>query len=408
MSRRIYPEGIIYQVEKSIGEGLSASVFRATREDRLGISKQTVVLKILKSETDVSSLRREFEILVKANSHNCVRALAWENLPEGPALVLEWIDGVDLLELGRSCQLTQASIQSILAQTQQGLLDLFSKGFFHGDLSPANILVDRDGCVKLIDLATIDSDNSNSAKGVFGTPEYLSPERWRGEGPGASGDFFALGLIAHDLNSSFFDHPIELAESRNRAERLAVNDAGWLARSVDQRTSISIELDGTEQAELKAAVANVFASRLRMQTVGICIPKRDRSLLRLIRSSLSQKPPLQVALQPLSIALSISCLFGGWGLAQSPISPKISNNQKRETQRDGELEVRSIKWMEIKIDGHEVGYTPVLMRNLTSGVHHVTWKSALGAGETRVDIPSGQRVLLRGDGLILKLKQAPR
>lgn len=77
---------------------------------------------------------------------------------------------------------------------------LHSKGIAHRDLKLENILVDKDGYIKIIDygLAKMlkDQDESNS---FCGTPEYLAPEMIKGEGHDKSVDWWAMGILIYEM-----------------------------------------------------------------------------------------------------------------------------------------------------------------------------------------------------------------
>lgn len=183
-----------YQIEKILGSGLTGRVYKALRRDDQGWTEQPVALKIINSKNDVQYLKTEFDALVGFRSPHCVQLLAWENLKQGPALVLEYIDGVNLKQLLCQPGLTQAVIEEIIKQCRQGLLDLKNRGSFHGDLNLTNIMVDRKGQVKLIDFGF---------QGVKGqtcfTAQFASEDRKQGAAPSFDEDQKALKKIEQFL-----------------------------------------------------------------------------------------------------------------------------------------------------------------------------------------------------------------
>lgn len=379
MTRELRPEGHVYRIEAAVGQGLSATVYRAIREDSRGMARQTVALKVLKSENAVPWLRREFETLEGVRSPNCVRVLGWENLKDGCALVLEWIDGVSLLELGRENTLSTQAIESVLTQIQSGLRSLHQKGLFHGDLSPANVLIDREGVAKLIDFA-LPEGTSNE---ILGTPAYLAPEHWRGEPRTIQGDIFALGLIAHDLKTSFAKYPCSNSESKARAFALADDRSGWLARRPSDRRFRDIEVSTGSQRELRDAVRAHLARSLKIQTA--IANERGGGVVRNHRFRFQ------------TIAASIAAagiMLTGAGRADAPA---LGRDQR------GVLQVRSQKWLEVALNGRAIGFAPVTVENVHPGTHRISWKSATGAGEARVLIRPGERILIRAD----ELKSSP-
>jgi serine/threonine protein kinase len=388
MSRELRPEGVIYRIDEAIGQGLSATVYRAVREDSRGFARQTVALKILKSENAVPWLRREFETLTRVRSANCVRVLGWENLKEGCAIVLEWIDGISLLELARGRILPEPVQLSILAQIQNGLRALSSEGLFHGDLSPANILIDRDGIVKLIDFATPPPEE----QGLLGTLEYLAPEIWKGGRKSLKGDLFSLGLIARDICNGFEEHPLDALQARRRCERLAEEGTGWLASESPRREFIDIAAGEKEKRELANLVREHLARRIRIETA-FAEPAEPEKIVKPIGRRVTVS---RVRRSSLMALLASSFLLIGVSRAGAPSLEKAQR---------GTLEVRSMRWLEVSLNGRPIGYAPVQVQNLHPGRHRLSWKSATGAGETMVLIKEGAKVLLREPDLIALSRQ---
>lgn len=187
-----------YHFIRCLGEGLSSVVYEATRSNSSGISSERVAVKVLKSENSVSWLQNEFESLRKVNSPYCVRVLGHEAFEEGPALVLEFVDGISLFELGSRFKLVDEEISSIEEQVLEGLGAIASCDLVHGDLNPKNILIDRNGSVKLIDFGSF----AKSAE-LIGTPAYMTIDVLNGEKPSSESDFESWKLVRKDLKRGF-------------------------------------------------------------------------------------------------------------------------------------------------------------------------------------------------------------
>jgi serine/threonine-protein kinase len=78
----------------------------------------------------------------------------------------------------------------------------------HGDVAPRNILVGRDGAVRLTDLGAC-AALARGAPGVFGTPGYVAPEQARGDRPGPAADVFSTGAILFELLAGVAPYPRE-------------------------------------------------------------------------------------------------------------------------------------------------------------------------------------------------------
>ena len=136
-------------------------------------------------------LRREYEI-GKTLSHACiVSTLAFEeNTPVGPAIVLEYIDGVTLGEY------KSAVPEHLLHDILDGVDYLHHRGILHNDLKPDNILINKLGHARIIDFGLSSSYDSIYTGVIGGSEGFTAPEILQGKGyAGASSDIYSLGLI---------------------------------------------------------------------------------------------------------------------------------------------------------------------------------------------------------------------
>ena len=203
-----------YSILETISEGRVFSLFKARYGTKYVILKTTHIHDAMHSEI----LRREYE-MGKTLSHACiVSTLAFEeNTPVGPAIVLEYIEGVTLgeyysrsLSLSKCPRNTSTSVtkkQHLLHDILDGVDYLHHRGILHNDLKPDNILINKLGHARIIDFG-LSSSYDSIYTGVIGgsegftAPEILHPSDLSGpstsSGTGgykASSDIYSLGLI---------------------------------------------------------------------------------------------------------------------------------------------------------------------------------------------------------------------
>ena len=152
-----------------------------------------VVLKTTHIQDAMHSeiLRREYEI-GRTLSHACiVSTIAFEeNTPIGPAIVLEYIDGVTLGEYKPPVP------EHLLHDILDGVDYLHHRGILHNDIKPDNILINKLGNARIIDFGLSSSYDSIYTGVIGGSEGFTAPEILRGEGyAGASSDIYSLGLI---------------------------------------------------------------------------------------------------------------------------------------------------------------------------------------------------------------------
>jgi serine/threonine-protein kinase len=90
-----------------------------------------------------------------------------------------------------------AEVISIGARLCGALSAAHEAGILHRDVKPHNVLLGRDGAIKLTDFGIASFVSSQVKNALFGTPGYLPPEAIQGTGVGRAGDLFALGAVAY-------------------------------------------------------------------------------------------------------------------------------------------------------------------------------------------------------------------
>lgn len=361
------PELVNYEILECVGEGLTSSVHKAVRSDSRGHSRQLVALKVLKDESSIPVLRREFETLARLRSLHCGRVLGWENDGDQAALVLEWIEGETIDRLAKEFLLDESEIEEIVSQIATGLRDLRDQGLHHGDLHPRNVIVDVEGRVRIVDFGTA----PNPRPGIIhGAPAYLAPEIWAGERTSYTSDLFALGMIAHDMKTRFAEVPPS-SGARERAERFAKTDSGLTAMDPEKRNAatFSSERDAQQvRTRIGRRVADLLAMRAEHSITKVFSMGSQRMQKR-------WKTPLAASLLAVLSTLSISVR------AEAPAEVEVE---------PATLEIRSHRWVEMEINGEAAGFSPLSVRGLRPGFHRLRWRGPAGVGEARVQVSAGR------------------
>jgi len=205
-----------YAVESVLGEGSCGVVYRAKQ---LALDK-TVAIKALhrtmsRDPAIVARFHREARAASRLDHPSSIRVFDFGQEPDGLLyLVMEYVEGRDLLTVLNESRLEPRRIAIIVSQVLAALAVAHDQGIVHRDLKPENILVTRgvtdDGetidVVKVCDfgiaaLATPDAAAMRlTARGlVVGTPEYMSPEQARGVPLDGRSDLYAVGVVLYNL-----------------------------------------------------------------------------------------------------------------------------------------------------------------------------------------------------------------
>ena len=226
-----------YSVSGVVGSGGHGTVYRATLTEPSGFSK-AVALKIISdgplgTEDLVRRLRDEAKVLGMVR-HRAIVHVDGLTLIDGRwAVVMEYIDGVDLRRIGKLGPMPIGPACEILAETA-GALDVafHAKGpdgsqlrLLHRDIKPSNLILTAAGEVKIVDFgiarADLDTREAETSRAEFGTPRYMAPERLDGR-DAITSDVYSLGAVLYELLSGeplgrTTPHPSRHAARRTKA-----------------------------------------------------------------------------------------------------------------------------------------------------------------------------------------------
>ncbi len=184
-----------YQVLKPLGEGFSGEVSLVEDEK----TKSALALKFLQTtpgnltpEQLLDRFKQEFSILQKLHYPHIARieSFGFDVTSKRHYFTEEFVDGQTIFDATENS--TPNEIEELMVQTLRALQFLHSRGVYHFDLKPANLLVEKTtGQVKIIDFGL-----ANLPGHIFaGTPTYMAPEVCLREPRDGRADLYALGII---------------------------------------------------------------------------------------------------------------------------------------------------------------------------------------------------------------------
>jgi eukaryotic-like serine/threonine-protein kinase len=199
-----------YELEGVVGRGGMAEVYRARdlRLDRI-VAIKTLRTDLARDQTFQARFRREAQSAASLNNPSIVAVYdTGEDMSTGvpvPFIVMEFVDGRtvrDLLIEGH--RLLPERILEIISGVLRALEYSHQAGIVHRDIKPGNVMVTRNGDVKVMDfgIARAMSDaqaTMTQTAQVIGTAQYLSPEQARGERVDARSDLYSTGCLMYEL-----------------------------------------------------------------------------------------------------------------------------------------------------------------------------------------------------------------
>ena len=192
-----------YEIIELIGSGGMANVYKA-KCHRLN---RMVAVKILKSDmAENEEIRRRFRdesrAVAQLSHANIVSVYDVSSSGDTEYIVMELIDGITLKQyMDRRGQMDWRESLHFIIQIMRALEHAHSRGIIHRDIKPQNIMVLRDGSVKVADfgIACLQNNAQTLTQDALGSVHYISPEQARGEHIDARSDIYSAGVVLYEM-----------------------------------------------------------------------------------------------------------------------------------------------------------------------------------------------------------------
>ncbi len=242
----------VHRILEPIGRGAMGRVYLA-EDQRLG---RRVALKLLNLGVDEAvaqrRLRTEARRMARVMDPHVVEVFDVGASPRGAYVAMQYVEGPSLSTWLAHAPRSSEEVIECLEQAGRGLMAAHAAGVVHRDFKPANILVGRDGLVRVADfgLAVLreaevpgpesirvpskhDDDRSRSTTNVAGTPAYMAPEQFEGKPCGPAADQFAFCVTLFEAlcgHRPFTERTLKeradaIASGRIRSPRRAISRA---------------------------------------------------------------------------------------------------------------------------------------------------------------------------------------
>jgi len=192
-----------YEIIEEIGVGGMAVVYKAKchRLNRL------VAVKILKNEyAKDSEFRRRFheesQAVAMLSHPNIVSVYDVSRSGDTEYIVMELIDGITLKQyMSKKGVLSWREALHFSSQIVKALSHAHSRGIIHRDIKPHNIMILRDGSIRVADfgIARFTTSQSTLTQEALGSVHYISPEQARGSHIDARSDLYSLGVVMYEM-----------------------------------------------------------------------------------------------------------------------------------------------------------------------------------------------------------------
>ena len=198
-----------YEVRGILGEGGMATVLEGWDP----VLHRTLAVKLvdkakLDPETKDEALRRfkrEAQAAARLAHANVVQVYEYGEEGDYCFIAMEYVAGKPLTAyLSEGLKTELQRVRDIIGQLLDALAYSHAQGVVHRDIKPGNLLVTREGNIKVTDfgIARIETSNVTQHGHMLGTPSYMSPEQYLGETPDGRADLFSAGVLLYELLTS--------------------------------------------------------------------------------------------------------------------------------------------------------------------------------------------------------------
>jgi len=196
-----------YRIEREIGRGGMGSVYLGRRI--AGDFDHAAAIKLVRltgrSKVFSDRLRSERRLLAQLKHPNIAQLHDGGETEDGaPYFIMEYVDGAPLYDYLRTHEADLAERLRIFTEVCSAIAYAHRNLVIHRDLSPANVLISRDGAAKLIDFGishTIGEGADANGPRLTMTKGYTAPERMRGEPTTTLSDIYSLGVMLNELTA---------------------------------------------------------------------------------------------------------------------------------------------------------------------------------------------------------------
>jgi serine/threonine-protein kinase len=195
-----------YRIDEVLGKGSMGVVYKGYDPDIL----RTVAIKTIRKEmvddeqeaAFLARFRNEAQAAGRLSHQGIVGVYEFGEVGEVAFLAMEYVEGNSLREYFlRGTRFERHDVVSVMVQLLDALHHAHVRGVWHRDVKPANIIIMRNGKLKVADfgIARIESSTLTQVGAVMGTPGYMSPEHYNGSPIDQRSDIFAAGVVMYQL-----------------------------------------------------------------------------------------------------------------------------------------------------------------------------------------------------------------
>lgn len=322
---------------EELGRGAMGCVYLAMDESL----KRLVALKVIRKEYGadpkmLETVQREAQAMATLNHRNIVQVYAFGRVKEQPYFVMELLEGERLDEMmSDGNQISEIRAMEIAFDVAQGLDAADQAGLTHGDIKPANILMNEQGVAKVVDFGLAKFMEPGAEIEVWGTPYYIAPEKARKKGEDSRSDQYSLGAtIFHSLaGEPPFDgeNPTKVVLAALKEETPVLSD--YNARVCGKTTSVIRRMMDKNPNRRYPTYASLLDDlNLALQEAKEFEASRIEAEKRLLEKQNKKTSPLVLIISIVTVLVCSILAIVVWKQTQAPKTPPTAKYEGPQRQ----------------------------------------------------------------------------
>jgi tetratricopeptide (TPR) repeat protein/tRNA A-37 threonylcarbamoyl transferase component Bud32 len=234
-----------FTLEARLGRGGMGAVFRA-RDRKLDRIVAVKFLLRLSGEA-MERFGREAKTIAKFDHPNIVQIHDFIESERGPCLVMQHIEGEDVLHwIEHEGKVGASDALRVALEVCDGLAYAHKKGVVHRDVKPSNVLLSHTGDVKIVDFGIARGMGPSTGEQI-GTPGYMAPEQWNGGTVDYRTDIYGVGAMLYHMLTG--EDPTKISLEKVPSKFRAVIDRATARRIEDRFDSVREMMEALETRE---------------------------------------------------------------------------------------------------------------------------------------------------------------
>jgi serine/threonine-protein kinase len=222
-----------YQIIAELGVGGMGRVYKAyDRELDTDVVLKLLLHEVAQEPETISRFRNELKLSREISHKNVCRMFDLNKADDTYYITMEYVNGESLKSvIHMTKKLSIHAAVSLVKQICEGLGEAHRHGVVHRDLKPGNIMIDKNGQVKILDFGlarSIESKGITATGIIIGTPEYLPPEQVLEKTVDKRSDIYSLGIILYEMLTGQVpfegDSPVRVALKHVKEKPLDPNE----------------------------------------------------------------------------------------------------------------------------------------------------------------------------------------